>query len=793
MLIGGDGRTVVPPGGGKGGIIITPPPSRGGDGGGGGVVVPPVTPPPVTPPPVTPPPVTPPPVTAPPVTTPPGEGKNGGVKLNKISNDLIQGLFGTDLNGILDTDSLLSDYANLFRDDLQGLMPGRDPFKTLQKAFTAKTNATGMAPTAMLQGVNNNVTQNQMGLQNPTQINNLYQGMPMQQPPMMQDPLAGMSEADIGMRLQNRMIDPNDYIAHIYATGRTPTLADQAILGNLYSAPPPARSVGGNGGMPWQGIVGAGLKMAAPFVGGMYQQPSYDYGGYPQAQETVSGRILSGFNQGTGSSGAQGAPGMMADPFPQTEQEKFFGPNAIRLGEEDAKYQQMFDAVTMKPGGTPLYQRDPNFERDYSVFNSYDKAGDTGMQGEDLKRLIEKRRAYQAMTPDEQMRARQTGDGYFNNADTFALNNLMNNQSQTVSDAFNRLYGEQLGAGVNAILNNEGFSPNLKSWAALTQGNKTFSALGAGNNLMRSKLPDGNQLGNIVNRWSFAGVNPTEQLNAFANTRDSIMDEIQPEGGWQLQGYGYNSMGLGAGPGTGGNVAADESWKDAQAWGNYDDDFGGILKQPEWGNGVGYQQGAHAPTPFKNNSLLDTGGNGVTYTGVKGQSQPAYYNGPNGGSWSSPREPWNVLPGVNGSPQNAWGGPPAPYQLPPWQNGGGSYGVPHPRAGEPGDPFFNPNTQWYYQPGGPGYQAPEASYGGSYGGYQDGQMIASLYDANGDMLGTHRPQFYTIPGSGVARDDAFGGTNRWQTVPLQYQRKYLPFYRYQTNPFTSGQIIGRLS
>lgn len=353
----------------------------------------------------------------------------------------------------------------------------------------------------------------------------------------------------------------------------------------------------------------------------------------------------------------------MANPFPQTDAEKFFGPNAFRLGSESASYQQMFDAVTMKPGGTPLYQQMGSaFQRDYSVFNSLDKAGDTGTQGWEVEQLLKKRSAYAAMTPDQQMRARMTGEGYFNNEDSARLFALINNQSLAVSTGLNRLYGEQLNAGVNAILNNDGFGPNLKSWAALTQGNKTFSALGAANNLMKAKLPDGNQLGNIVNRWSFAGVLPSEQVNSFSNTRDSIFDELEPYGGWQLQGYGYNSMGLGAGPGTGGETGAK-----ATNWASYNQ---------EWGSGIGYMQGwMGTGTPFSNNSLLQTGGNGVTQNipGWQGfqydptrPSNQTKNNPPGMPGW----ERWDVLPSVYGSPQNAsggyWGRNTAQSGIPSW-------------------------------------------------------------------------------------------------------------------------------
>ena len=315
--------------------------------------------------------------------------------------------------------------------------------------------------------------------------------------------------------------------------------------------------------------------------------------------------------------------GSWANPFPQTQQEYFFGPNHYRLGSESAAYQQMFDAVTMKPGGTPLYQQmGSSFQRDFSVFNSYDKAGDTGDQGWQIQALLAKRDAYRMMTPDQQQQARTTGDGYFNNADSIHLFDLINNQSLAISSQFNQLYGDQLDAGVSAILNNDGFGGNLKSWAALTQGNKTFSALGKGNNLMRSKLPDGNQLGNIVNRWSFAGVRPSEMLNNFANTRDSLMDELMPFGGWQLQGYGYNSMGMGGGMGApradsyegdrtheayswGGNNPQRAITQNTIGWGN------NPLKQltndtAGWGSGIGYNYLKWQPTgtPFQNNSLL---------------------------------------------------------------------------------------------------------------------------------------------------------------------------------------------
>lgn len=331
----------------------------------------------------------------------------------------------------------------------------------------------------------------------------------------------------------------------------------------------------------------------------------------------------------------------------------FFGFNPSVLAAQDPAYARMLAAVTMAPGGTPLYQRMPGFQRDYSVFNSYDKAGDTGDQGEQLRRLLEKRAAYAAMSPADQMHARTTGDGYFNNADTIHMFDLLNNQSGAVSSAFNQLYGDQLRAGTEAILNNEGFSPNMKSWAALNQGNKTFSAMNVGNPLMRSQLPLGNQLGNIVNRWSFAGVNPGEMLNNFANTRDSIMDEVTPYGGWQLQGYGYNSQGMGGGPGSGGYTASEPT---AEEWGRnnvaslggqwggptlndfmpsatYSDAYNGF--GTGWGSGVGYKMGwMPSGTPFKNNSLLQTGGTGVNETGIVGRPTAFNPNNPYGGSWT---------------------------------------------------------------------------------------------------------------------------------------------------------------
>jgi len=369
----------------------------------------------------------------------------------------------------------------------------------------------------------------------------------------------------------------------------------------------------------------------------------------------LGGSVMAGKSYLVGERGPEiytpGTGGYISPNSFMTDQEKFFGPNAYRLGAQDPYYQQMFDAVTMKPGGIPLYQQMQqagNFQRDYSVFNSYDKAGDTGTQGWEVERLLAKRSAYAAMTPDQQQQARTTGEGYFNNEDSARLFALINNQSQGVADGFNRLYGEQLNAGVSAILNNDGFGGNLKSWAALTQGNKTWSAIGAGNNLMKTMLPTGNQLGNIVNRWSFAGVNPSDLVNRFSNTRDSIFDELEPYGGWKLQGYGYNSMGMGAGPGTGG-----ETGETRTKWGAYNQ---------EWGSGVGYQQGwMPSGTPFKNNSLLETGGNGVTQN-VPGWQQFQYdptrpsnqaKNNPFGSpGWS----PWNVLPGVYGSSRNASGG-----------------------------------------------------------------------------------------------------------------------------------------
>lgn len=310
----------------------------------------------------------------------------------------------------------------------------------------------------------------------------------------------------------------------------------------------------------------------------------------------------------------------------------FFGFNPSVLMAQDPEYAKMVAAVT----NAPTYYR-PNYNQpiDWTVFNSYDKAGDTGMQGYELEQIYNKMLNGTA-TSDEKTKL------------LWGVNNMSAGQQKM----YQQLYNDRLDAGSNYILNNEGFSPNMKSWAALNQGNATWSAVGGADPNLKTMEPLGDQLGGILGQAQDLGVNVPTQLLARANARDQILGTIgNMIGGWKPYGMGYNSS-FGSGAPTQSYIPGD---KDNLAYGNmggpalggtwgaptlndimpsatYSDAYNGF--GTGWGSGVGYKMGwMPSGTPFKNNSLLETGGNGVYNTGIYGTPQPFNPNSPYGGSW----------------------------------------------------------------------------------------------------------------------------------------------------------------
>ena len=316
------------------------------------------------------------------------------------------------------------------------------------------------------------------------------------------------------------------------------------------------------------------------------------------------------------------------------------------------------NAILTGNRGTPLYQQMQGFTPDFSVFNQWGTPGATGMEGYELQELMRK---YELLKSVGKEGYRQLGYGEWTNDEMGRMMQILSFQNLGVKEQARQWYGDAMQAGAQAYLsgNVQGASGNDLSWAADLSANKTWANVSqAQGNTFAMQMPLGNQLGNTFNKWAHRGVAPGELLGAYGNTRDWGMDWLErisgvgAAGGWKGQSYGYSSMGMGGGFGTGG-----ETNEKPIKWGSYNQ---------EWGSGVGQLQG-WMPTgsPFRNNSLLETGGNGVTqnvpgwtpfqYDPTKPWNQAK--NNPTGvPGWSPVPQFMPGQTGVYGSPRNASGG-----------------------------------------------------------------------------------------------------------------------------------------
>lgn len=348
---------------------------------------------------------------------------------------------------------------------------------------------------------------------------------------------------------------------------------------------------------------------------------------------------------------------MVYNAQPQTQQEMFFGPNAYRLMQEDPEYARRYAAVTMSPMGRPAYQSDPYFTPDWSQFNSYDKAGDSGMQGYEAERIFNKIQAFKQLDPDAQRLAQTRGEAP-TSTEIGNLFQIMNNMPLAVKQGYQQNYGDRLRAGSQAILNDPGYGGNMKDWAALNQSNKTWAAIGAADPNLGIQLLLGDQLGNIARSGEAMGVATNPLLANYGDTRDYLMNAMTPYGGWRGIGLGYQSQGMGGGPGAPsasyyGGDSKETGWgtNNYQAlggqWGGptLDTLFGGGQNpyNSAWGDGGKGRGWMPAGSPFSNPDF--GGGNGVTETGVSGRIASApNLEGPGRGTWSGTSEPYQGVP-----------------------------------------------------------------------------------------------------------------------------------------------------
>lgn len=267
--------------------------------------------------------------------------------------------------------------------------------------------------------------------------------------------------------------------------------------------------------------------------------------------------------------------------------------------------------VMQTPGGTPLYQQMQGYMPDWNSFNSLAFAGQDGMQGDTIQRLLAKRDAYFGMSPADQMHARTTGAGYFNSVDNFNLQRALHTIPLSVMNQLQELDMAQLQAGTQAILDNDFSNPFTKGWASDTQSNKTWAAIARAlpPSLRGFYFASGNQAANNMLRWSHRGVNPGNLSLSYANALDFANDKLMPVGGYQNFSMGYQSNFAGGPTAPRADAYAGDSAHEYFMWGGNDPKRMITNDTVGWGNGIGYNYLGWQPTgtPFKNNSLLMQG------------------------------------------------------------------------------------------------------------------------------------------------------------------------------------------
>lgn len=296
----------------------------------------------------------------------------------------------------------------------------------------------------------------------------------------------------------------------------------------------------------------------------------------------------------------------------------FFGPNPYALAARDPAYARRLAFATGAPMGNPAYRSQQGYMPDFTVFNSYDKAGDSGGQGEQLAATMQKIANFRAMSPEEQRHAMATGIGYPTNTEVGNALQIMNNMPQGAQEQYQQMFRDRLDKTHSIILNDPGYGGNMKSWAALGQGNKTWSAVSADSPHFRTMEGITNQLGNQARQLQEMGINVHPDMLRRADTRDYVTDFFEPYGGWKTFGMGYNSMGMGGGAGAptaafydGDNFDAGNAWGSGEGYRRFDQ--GLIGETGGWGSGLGAAAGwAPSGSSFRNNSLLGSDWDGVT-------------------------------------------------------------------------------------------------------------------------------------------------------------------------------------
>jgi tape measure domain-containing protein len=492
------------------------------------------------------------------------------------------------------------------------------------------------------------------------------------------------------------------------------------------------------------------------------------------------------------------------------EQAAFFGNNPYAATGNG--YLDML-AITQRTSGTPLYQGVPNFQPTMTA---------------EQQAIYNKIAAYNAMSEDEKRHARTTGNGYPTNADWGDLmkSTLSDMDFQTRADinAWTDQYNDKI---AEAVLRQPGSVwNNQRNWAADQLSNKTWAASTLTSQTAVA-LPLGNQTARIFSAMGHQGLMPNPSLMQKLNTRDWWADFFQPGGNWRAMftssGSKMGMAGLGSGAfqsvgytdladpkGAWGNPGSGlQSFLPPSIWGGgggskgYGDPDGG------WGSGLGYLRGAHDPAKFKNNSLLYSGGNGVTNSGITGKPTAPNLTGPGGGTWASGLSggsglgPSNVddfmmrmLAGSHNTPVN---GMPAQRLADPNATGTGNTlkDMPgyRPEAGWSMGTWSNTLRQGSVNVGS---GVPQSGWLNSIGtptGFSNGN---SFQDFGGSVIGGTADghiQFKNSSNSGAhvaaQAQDVFA--TGWGSSQVQSAPRYMPFSGNTFSPITAGQVDGMMT
>lgn len=470
-------------------------------------------------------------------------------------------------------------------------------------------------------------------------------------------------------------------------------------------------------------------------------------------------------------------------------------------------------AQTQRFSGTPIYQL---------YGDSY-----APQMTPEIKALWDKREAYNAMSPEEQMFARSTGNGYFNNADMGDLASLtVGNKSLDFQDiaGFNRWTDEFNDQNARNILaQDNGNMPSFSKQVADAQlNNKTWSAATA-NDRNNLALPAGNQLARILLSQMNHGVLPDQRTFQKAVDRDYYYDTLFGTNLNALQSGSGSREGM-AGAGSGVFAQYGDAFRDPRSntlewgrqngseWGNK---WGG--GQPQvgpnlaWGTPEAYAAGYHTPYQFPNNT--SGGRSGITEGVSGGNGSAPNLEGPGRGSWT-------------GGPSSPGYGAPFNTPNPTWSDGG----IPSAIPGVDKDWVTDPNITGLDQNGNPEFfnQAQRDNYQRMVERYKqqlqsgEGQGMGTPFNQNNEWYINNQPEitgsnyssgtsdlanllasaegvkrFVPSPQDGrqVAKDDIFGSD--WEQGS-KGQKKFvptptLPFPgRYETGPIEAGQILARL-